>query len=37
MKVIEILKYVPEENVNKIPQEILDAFKAQMDQDYYFT
>ncbi len=36
-EVIEILKYVPEESVNKIPQELLDAFKAQMDPDYDFT
>ena len=35
-EVIEILKYVPEESVNKIPQTVLDTFKAKMDKEYSF-
>ena len=35
-EVIEILKYVPEKSVNKIPQTILDTFKAKMDKEYNF-
>ena len=35
-EVIEILKYVPEESVNKIPQTMLDTFKAKMDKEYNF-
>ena len=35
-EVIEILKYVPEESVNKIPQTMLDTFKTKMDKDYNF-
>lgn len=36
-EVIEILKFVPNESVNKIPQTMIDAFKAKMDEAYYFT
>ena len=35
-EVIEILKYVPEKSVNKIPQTMLDTFKAKMDKEYNF-
>lgn len=35
-EVIEILKYVPEESVNKIPQDIINMFKINMDQNYEF-
>ena len=35
-EVIEILNYVPQESVNKIPQTMLDIFKAKMDQSYNF-
>lgn len=35
-EVIEILKYVPQESVDKIPQTMLDTFKAKMDVNYEF-
>lgn len=35
-EVIEILKYVPQESVDKIPQTMLDTFKAKMDVNYDF-
>lgn len=35
-EVIEILKYVPQESVNKIPQTIIYTFQAKMDKDYNF-
>lgn len=35
-EVIEILKYVPQESVDKIPKDILDMFKANMDNTYEF-
>lgn len=35
-EVIEILKFVPKESVNKIPQTMLDTFKAKMDKNYNF-
>lgn len=35
-EVIEILKYVPQESVNKIPKSMIDTFKAKMDKDYDF-
>lgn len=35
-EVIEILNYVPQESVNKIPQTILDTFKVKMDKKYDF-
>ena len=35
-EVIEILNYVPRESVDKIPQTIIDTFKAKMDNDYDF-
>lgn len=35
-EVIEILKYVPKESVNKIPKSMLDTFNAKMDNNYEF-
>lgn len=35
-EVIEILNFVPKESVDKIPQRIIDTFKAKMDQNYDF-
>ena len=35
-EVIEILKYVPEEDVQKIPEEMLEMFKNKMDKDYVY-
>lgn len=35
-EIVEILKYVPEESVNKIPKEMRDIFEAEMDQNYSF-
>ncbi len=35
-EVIEILKYVPQESVNKIPRTMIDTFKAKMDKNYIF-
>lgn len=35
-EVIEILKNVPEESVNKIPKEIIEIFNTNMDKDYKF-
>lgn len=36
-EVIELLKYVPKESVNKIPETMLDTFKAKMDEKHDFT
>lgn len=35
-EVIEILKYVPQESVNKLPQTMIDTFKAKMNENYNF-
>ncbi len=35
-EVVEILKYLPEENVNKIPKELIDTLNSQMDINYNF-
>ena len=35
-EVIEILNFVPKESVDKIPQTMIDTFKAKMDQNYDF-
>ena len=35
-QVIEILKYVPQESVDKIPQEMIKTFKINMDDKYDF-
>lgn len=36
-EVIEILKYVPKESVDKIPQTMLDTFNSKMDNSYNFS
>lgn len=36
-EVIEILKYVPKESVEKIPQTMLDTFNTKMDNTYNFS
>ncbi len=35
-EVIEILNYVPQESVDKIPQTMLETFKIKMDKNYDF-
>lgn len=35
-EVMEILNFVPKESVDKIPQTMLDTFKANMDANYDF-
>ena len=35
-EVIEVLNYVPQESVEKIPQSMIETFKAKMDNDYDF-
>ena len=35
-EVVEILKYVPEESVYKIPQDMRDMFEEEMDKEYKF-
>ena len=36
-EVMEILKFVPQDSVNKIPKTMLEVFKAKMDKDWKFT
>ena len=36
-EVMEILKYVPEKSVKKIPQTMIDTFNAKMDNTYNFS
>lgn len=36
-EVIEILKYLPQESVNKIPKDMLEMFETKMDKEYFFT
>lgn len=35
-EIVEILKYIPKESVNKIPKEMLDMFEEEMDKNYLF-
>ena len=35
-EVIEILNFVPKESIDKIPQAMIDTFKANMDLNYDF-
>ena len=35
-EIVEILKYVPEESVNKIPKEMRDMFEAEQLKTYNF-
>ena len=36
-EVVEILKYVPKESIDKIPQTMLDTFNSKMDNTYNFS
>lgn len=36
-EVIEILKYVPQDSLNKIPETMLKMFKSKMDKEYNFS
>lgn len=36
-EVIEILNFVPQESVDKIPQKIINVFKLKMDENHNFT
>ncbi|MBQ3414884.1 MAG: hypothetical protein IJH39_05960 [Clostridia bacterium] len=36
-EVLEIIKYFPEEEYNKIPQEKIEFYKMHMDNDYIFS
>ena len=36
-EVVEILKYVPKESVDKIPKTMIDTFNAKMDNTYNFS
>ena len=36
-EVIEILKYLPEEDVKKIPEEMINMFEKNMDKEYKYT
>ena len=35
-EILEILKYIPQEEYNKIPQEKIELFKAKADKNYKF-
>lgn len=35
-EVVEILKFVSKENVDKIPKEMLDMFEEEQDKEYNF-
>lgn len=35
-EVLEILKYMPEEDINKIPKKLLDTFEHNKDTNYHF-
>lgn len=37
VEVLEILKYVPEESVKKIPKEMLDMFEIKKDKEYKYS
>ncbi|MBE5805176.1 MAG: hypothetical protein E7313_00380 [Clostridiales bacterium] len=36
-EVVEILKYVPKESVDKIPQKMIETFNAKMDNTHNFS
>ena len=36
-EVVEILKYIPDVDVQKIPKEKLDFYKNNMDNEYHYT
>ena len=35
-EIIEVLKYVPKENVDQIPKEMLEMFEDEQDKEYVF-
>lgn len=35
-EVLEILKYLPKESIDKIPEDMIETFKMKMDQNYEF-
>lgn len=35
-EVMEVLNFVPKESVHKIPQTMINTFKAKMDKNYDF-
>ena len=35
-EVLEVLKYVPQESVDKIPEEMINMFKVKMDESWNF-
>lgn len=35
-EVIEVLKHIPKEDYNKIPKNMIDMFKANIEPNYYF-
>lgn len=35
-EVLEVLKYVPQESVDKIPEEMINMFKVKMDENWNF-
>lgn len=37
VEVLEILKYIPKEEYNKIPKELIEFFKKNMDKSYKYT
>lgn len=37
VEVLEILKYVPDESVKKIPKEMLNMFELKKDRDYTYS
>lgn len=36
-EVLEILKYISEEELNKIPEDMIKTFKENANNDYYFS
>lgn len=36
-EVLEVLKYIPKEDLNKIPKEVLELFKKEEDKNYIFS
>lgn len=36
-EILEILKYMPKESVNKIPNQMIYTFKTKMDKNYNFS
>ena len=36
-EVLEIMKYMPKQDVNKIPKEMIEMFENKMDKSYVFN